>query len=168
MTYPVDFPDSLTLLERKCRERWYPLRDHPVQLAFVNDAVRFKLAPCGRRSGKTERAKRKLVKAAMRTPGKPFFAGAPTYGQAKKIWWQDLKLLSFAPLLGARAVSEGELSIKFPNGASIHVIGLDQPARIEGIPWGGGVIDEVADLKEDAIPLNVLPALSTVDPRDPD
>lgn len=156
------------LLERKCRARWYPLCDHPVQLAFVNDQVRFKLAPCGRRSGKTERAKRKLVKAAWRTRGKPFFAGAPTYAQAKKIWWEDLKLLSFAPLLGQRAVSEGELTIHFPNGSSIQVVGLDKPARIEGTPWGGGVIDEVADLKEDAIPLNVMPALSTVDPRDPD
>ncbi len=157
-----------TRLEAKCRERWYPLRDHPVQLAFVNDAVRFKLAPCGRRSGKTERAKRKLVKAAWRTPGKPFFAAAPTRDQAKKIWWEDLKLLSFAPLYGPRAISEGELIIRIPNGASIHVIGLDVAARAEGQPWGGGVIDEVADLKENVLPLHVLPALSTIDPRDPD
>lgn len=156
------------LLEQACRDRWYPLRDHAVQLAFVNDAVRFKLAPCGRRSGKTERAKRKLVKAAWRTPGRMFFAGAPTRAQAKKIWWADLKLLAMAPLLGRNAVSEGELIIRIPNGAEIHVVGLDEPARIEGQPWAGGVVDETADLHADAIPLHILPALSTVDPRWPD
>jgi hypothetical protein len=160
--------DTTSMLERRCRERWYPLRDHAVQLAYVHDPVRFKLAPCGRRSGKTERAKRKLVKAAWRTPGKPFFAGAPTYGQAKKIWWEDLKLLSFAPLMGPRSVSEGELIIRFPNQASIHVLGLDQPARVEGIPWGGGVVDEIADCHADAVPMHILPSLSTVDPRDPE
>ena len=156
------------LLERACRERWYRLRDHPVQLAYVHDDVRFKLAPCGRRSGKTERAKRKLIKAGWRTPGRMFFAGAPTRAQAKKIWWNDLKLLAMAPLLGRNAVSEGELIIRMPNGAEVHVVGLDEPARIEGQPWAGGVIDEVADLKPHAIPLHILPALSTVDPRWPD
>ncbi len=38
--------------------RWYKLIPHPVQLSLVNDDVRFKVVPAGRRSGKTERAKR--------------------------------------------------------------------------------------------------------------
>lgn len=160
-------PEQLAALEAKCRERWYQLRDHPEQLAYVHDDVRFKLAPCGRRSGKTERFKRKLVKAAMRTPGRPFFAGAPTHKQAKTIFWEDLKLLSFAPCMGPDAIREGELTIRFPNLASIVVTGLDEARRIEGIPWAGGGIDETADLHPDAIPLHVLPALSTEDPRYP-
>jgi hypothetical protein len=32
----------------------------------------------------------------------------------------------------------------------MHVIGLDKPQRIEGIPWKGGGIDEFADIKEGA------------------
>ncbi|MDZ4057693.1 MAG: hypothetical protein U1D69_12170, partial [Polynucleobacter sp.] len=47
--------------------RWYPLIPHPVQLeliAAVGNGVRFPLVPAGRRSGKTERFKRFLVKQA--------------------------------------------------------------------------------------------------------
>ncbi len=155
------------LLEAKCKERWYPLEAHAQQMALVNDDVRFKLAPCGRRSGKTERAKRHLVKSAMRLPGL-YFAAAPTRDQAKRIWWEDLKLMCFAPLLGQRAVSEGELIIRLPNASQIHVIGLDRPERMEGIPWSGGVIDEFGNVHEDAWPLNIMPSLSTKDPRRPD
>ncbi len=151
------------------RARWYPLIPHPVQLALVNavrNGTRFPVVPAGRRSGKTERAKRFLVKQAMQTPGL-YFAGAPTYGQAKKIWWTDLKLLSFSST-HLKKPSEGELRLFLPNGSEIHVLGLDQPSRIEGIPWKGGILDEFADIKESAWNLNILPALNTVDPREPD
>jgi hypothetical protein len=54
-----------------------------------------------------------------------------------------------------------------PSGSEIHVLGFDQPARFEGIPWDGGVIDEIADLKEDAVQANIMPALNTVNPTRP-
>lgn len=71
------------LLDRQLA-RWYKLKDHPVQLALVNavpDGVRFPLVPAGRRSGKTERFKRFLVKQANRVPG-PYFAAAPTHDRS--------------------------------------------------------------------------------------
>ena len=55
-----------------------------------------------------------------------------------------------------------------PNGSEIHVIGLDKPQRIEGIPWTGGGIDEFADLKPEAWESNIYPALNTVNPTRPD
>jgi len=143
---------------------------HTYDITVANDSNLYVLHDGGivtSNSGKTERAKRKLVKAAMRTPGRPFFAAAPTHKQAKTIWWEDLKLLSFAYCYGPDAIREGELTIRLPNGASIHVMGLDEARRIEGVPWAGGPIDEVADLHADAVPLHVLPALSTEDPRYP-
>lgn len=76
--------------------RWYPLKDHPVQLALiaaVGSGIRFPLVPAGRRSGKTERFKRFLVKQANRIVGM-YFAAAPTHAQAKKIFWDDLKKLT--------------------------------------------------------------------------
>ena len=46
-------------------------------------------------------------------------------------------------------------------GADLHVIGLDKPERIEGVPWDGGVIDEVADLQDsNAWHAHIRPALS--------
>ncbi|WP_236526059.1 hypothetical protein, partial [Escherichia coli] len=59
------------LLERQ-RARWYPLKDHPVQLKLISavaNGIRFPLVPAGRRSGKTERFKRFLVKQAFKIPG---------------------------------------------------------------------------------------------------
>lgn len=156
------------LLDRQL-SRWYPLKDHPVQLALVNavpNGIRFPLVPAGRRSGKTERFKRFLVKQANRVPG-PYFAAAPTHDQAKKIFWDDLKAFTLSCLHKKRP-SESDRIIFMPNGSEIHVIGLDKPQRIEGIPWKGGGIDEFADVKSTAWEANILPALNTVNPMDPE
>ncbi len=72
-------------------------------------------------------------------------------------------------VLGQQAVSESELRITIPgSGATITLIGLDQPQRIEGSTWAGGVIDEIASVKPTAWAENISPALDTVDPRRPD
>ena len=149
--------------------RWYRLKDHPVQLELIEavpSGVRFPLVPAGRRSGKTERFKRFLTKQAMKVKG-AYFAGAPTHDQAKKIFWDDLKAFTLSCTHPKRP-SESDRIIYLPNGSEIHVIGLDKPQRIEGIPWKGGGIDEFADIKSDAWEANILPALNTVDPTCPD
>lgn len=147
--------------------RWYKLRDHATQLSLINDVCRFKVVPAGRRSGKTERFKRHVVKQAMAHPGGRFFAAAPTRDQVKKIFWADLKLLSLASI-HARRPSESDLIIHFDNDAEIHLVGLDQPARIEGVVWDGGGIDEMADVKGEAWESNIRPALDTFNPMRPD
>lgn len=160
---------SLLLLERQ-QARWYKLIDHPVQLSLlgaVGRGIRFPIVPAGRRSGKTERAKRFLAKQAMKNPNEKYFAAAPTYNQAKKIWWDDLKMLT-ASVVHLRKPSESALIIYLPNGTEIHVLGLDQPQRIEGINWTGGVIDEIADIKSEALEANIMPALNTMNPLRPD
>lgn len=149
--------------------RWYPLKDHPVQLSLVSAVqrgVRFPLVPAGRRSGKTERAKRFLVKRANSFVGQ-YFAAAPTHQQAKKIFWQDLLALTLSST-HTRQPNISEQIIYMNNGSEIHVIGLDKPQRIEGIPWAGGLIDEFADIKADAWEANIYPALNTVNPTRPD
>lgn len=154
---------------KKQDERWYQLLDHPVQsklIQAVDSGVRFPLVPAGRRSGKTERAKRHLIKKANTVPGL-YFAAAPVHDQAKKIWWDDLKDLSYSAL-HSKKPSETERKIFLENGSEIHVIGLDKPQRIEGIPWKGGIIDEFADIHHDAWQAHILPALNTVNPTNPD
>lgn len=149
--------------------RWYKLKDHPVQLALIEavaSGVRFPLVPAGRRSGKTERFKRFLVKQSSKVRG-AYFAAAPTHDQAKKIFWDDLKALSLSAAHSKRP-SESDRIIFMPNGSEIHVLGLDKAQRIEGVPWKGGGVDEIADLKPDAWEANILPALNTVNPLDPD
>jgi len=147
-------------------ERWYPLKPHPVQTELVNDRVRFKVVPAGRRSGKTERAKRFIVREAMLNPG-PYFVAAPTHDQVRRIYWQDLKRLSFCSVL-PDTPRESDLVIRFPNESTITLIGLDKPQRIEGIFWKGGVIDEIGNVKPDAWNVNISPALDTYNPDNPD
>lgn len=133
------------------------MRDHCIR----------KVVPAGRRSGKSERGKRYLARQAMRVKHR-YFAGAPTHDQAKRIFWEDLKLLTFAYALGENYISEGELKIWLPNGSTIQVLGFDKPQRFEGEPWGGGLIDEFGNLKPGAWEENISPALDTLDPRMPD
>lgn len=146
-------------------ERWYPLKNFAKQMAYVHSPHRFNVVPAGRRSGKTERAKRKLVLRALDTTLLPhdmaprFFAGAPTRMQAKQIFWDDLKALSKP--FWADDPMESELKITLVNGAELVVFGMDRPQRIEGQPWDGGVLDEYADIPADAWGKNIRPALST-------
>lgn len=88
-----------------------------------------------------------------------YFAAAPTHSQAKKIFWKDLKALAM-PQLVDRAF-DGDLILRLKNKSEIHVIGLDKPSRFEGVPWTGGGIDEIADIKPDAWESNISPALDT-------
>jgi hypothetical protein len=154
---------------RRERERWYPLIEHPVQRALIQavaNGIRFPVVPAGRRSGKTERAKRFVAKEAMRNPGERYFIAAPTFAQVKKIYWADMKLLCFCSLQ-SRKPSETDLIIYLDNGSEIHLVGLDKPERIEGAFWSGGVIDEIADVRADAWRANIRPALDTFNPSRP-
>lgn len=160
--------EQLSPAQLRCMNRWYPLIDHPVQQELITDPIRFKVVPAGRRSGKTERAKRFMAKQMMANPGEPYFIAAPTRNQVKKIYWEDMKLLTMSQLYGRDCVSESELTIRLPNGSSVTLIGLDQPQRIEGTFWSGGIIDEIADVKENAWAENISPALDTVHPLRPD
>lgn len=162
--------NALPLAMQRDVDRWYNLIEHPVQTALVNDEVRFKVVPAGRRSGKTERAKRYIARTAMLNAGERYFIAAPTRDQVKKIYWQDMKRLCLTsnPKIAAKPPSETELTIFLTNGTEIQLIGLDRPERIEGAFWSGGVIDEIADVKETAWEENIRPALDTFNPTRPD
>lgn len=87
------------------------------------------MLPCGRRSGKSEIARRKLILSALDPDtgydDPNYFAAAPTRDQAKRIYWRDLKALLPEMLVGK--VSESEMLIRLVNGASVYVIGMDNP-----------------------------------------
>lgn len=138
------------------------MRYHGEQTRLVLSPARFRVVPAGRRSGKTERAKRFLVKEALGASRLPaaYGACAPTRDQAKKIFWQDFKEL--IPKWAIKDISESLLIIRLYNGAEIHVIGMDRPERIEGMPWAGLILDEFANMKPEAWSLHVRPALSDV------
>lgn len=161
---------ALSLQTQRELERWYRLIDHPVQTDLINavaNGVRFPVVPAGRRSGKTERAKRFVAKMAMKNPGEMYFIAAPTRDQVKKIYWADMKRLCLTSLC-SKPPSETDLIIFLDNGTQVQLIGLDRPERIEGVFWSGGVIDEIADVKSEAWEANIRPALDTFNPTRPE
>lgn len=143
-------------------KRWEKLRPHLIQKSLWYSPHRFNTVPAGRRSGKTELAKRKLVLRAMRGTrfdNARFFAAAPTRDQAKTIYWDDLKALVPSWAM-AGAPRETDLEIRLINGSAIRVVGMDKPQRIEGSPWDGGILDEYGNMKPEAWKANVRPALA--------
>lgn len=139
------------------------MRYHPEQYRLWTSGVRFRTVPAGRRSGKTELAKRKIVMAAMsrrqRYADARYFVAAPTRDQAKRIFWEDLKRLVPAKHM-ARKPSETDMTIYLSHGPVITVLGMDVPERIEGVGWDGGIVDEFGNIKESAWSQNIRPALS--------
>ena len=90
-------------------------------------------------------------------PGR-YFAAVPTHDQAMRIYWEDLKAL--VPRKWIRSVSETQSRIVTTRGAQLWVVGLEVPQRIEGSPWDGCVIDELANCRPKIWDAHVRPALA--------
>jgi hypothetical protein len=121
-----------------------PYRPRPLQLQIhaLLEAVRFVVAVCHRRFGKTVMAVNHLIKAAL-TCTKPrgrFAYIAPTYKQGKAVAWDYLKF--FAGVIPGIAIHETELRIDFPNGAQVRIFGADNPDSLRGLYFDGVVFDE--------------------------
>ena len=143
-------------------KRWKRLQAHDKQRAFLSSLSRFNMVPAGRRGGKTESAKRRLVAKALafcEDYDGWFIAAAPTHGQAKRIYWRDLKALIPQHLLRGRP-SESEMIIPLYNGADIQVIGMDVPERVEGRPLTHILLDEYGNMKQRVWTEHVRPALA--------
>lgn len=156
MTEAVALPDRWTST---------PLRYHPEQSRLWNSPARFCVIEAGRRSGKTELAKRKGVKlwtySPVETGLEDYFVGffAPTRPQVKDVYWAHVKAM--VPNECVRRIYETDLTIKHVAGPELSCVGMDKPQRAEGRPidWAG--IDEFANMKPDAWPIHLRPALDT-------
>ena len=133
---------------------------------MLESPARFKVIPAGRRSGKTEWAKRTLVDALLTDFYQPkpwpdpryFFAG-PTRDQAKRIAWNDFKRMVPGQWLAAPP-RETDLELTTRWGSTLAVLGMDKPARMEGVGWDGGVVDECSDHRPNMFDLTIRPALA--------
>lgn len=146
-------------------KRWTKLRYHAEQRRLWTSPARFKITPSGRRGGKTEIAKRNHAWQLREDlynpkpwPNPRYFCAAPVREQAKAIFWDDLKALIPKPWV--KKISESQLTITTKWNSSLQVLGLDKPARIEGQPWDGGTIDELANCKPGIFDAHIRPALA--------
>lgn len=129
----------------------------------MQSPARFKVIAAGRRSGKTEIAKRDLVRQWLAAPAKSYdwfgIACAPTRDQAKAIYWEDLK--ERVSQSAVAKIRETDLTIQHVDGPILAVVGMDKPARAEGRPIDCAKVDEFADMKPGVWSKHLRPALDT-------
>lgn len=128
------------------------------QAMVANDNHRFRVLISGRRFGKTTLAMRELAKFA-RQPEQTVWYVAPSYRQAKNVLWTKLKK-RLQELRWVRKINESELTITLVNDSVIALKGADNYDSLRGSGVNFLVVDEVADIHEEAWYETLRPTLS--------
>jgi hypothetical protein len=148
-------------------ERWtgrHAMKPHRMQSALMYHPARFKWCPSGRRSGKTETAKRHTVLQLLIDDGNgpaKLLIGAPTYTRVKDIYFEDLRDLIPPHWLKRVKESTSELEFRTHWGASIRLVGMNKPQVVEGVAWRHCKFDELADYPPRVFEKHIYNALST-------
>jgi len=130
---------------------------HPKQDEILKSRARFKVLVCGRRSGKTTLALIEILVRAFQHERSLIYYIAPTYRQAKSIFW---RMLDDALENVTCKRNESELSFKLPNRSVIELKGADNPDSLRGIGLDFAVLDEFAAMKPTVWDEIISPALA--------
>jgi hypothetical protein len=129
----------------------FQIRPEQQRLYDILNDKRFVVFVCHRRLGKTVMCIIRLIEQALTcTKLDPRFAYiAPHYNQAKNVAWLFIKKYTFG--IPGMKYNESELTVKFPdyhpfNGATIRLLGAQNPDALRGIYLDGVVLDEVAQM----------------------
>ena len=130
------------------------------------DDARFRFAVCGRRFGKTflaaaemRRAAQKAVADGIDTENEIWY-GAPTFKQAKRVFWRRLKRSIPRSWIDGRP-NETDCSITLISGHVLRIVGLDAYDNLRGSGLYFFIGDEWADCAAEAWQEVIRPMLST-------
>jgi len=128
------------------------------QKQVLESNKRWRVIIAGRRWGKTFLAVTEMAKFA-RYPRRRVFYVAPSYRMAKTIVWNDLveKLTKHKWI---KTVNNSDLTITLRNGSSISLRGADNENSLRGVGLDFLIMDEFADIKENAWYEILRPTLS--------
>ena len=129
-----------------------------LQKEIIEHPARFKVVVAGRRAGKSYASIASLAKFA-RYPNKKCMYVAPSYRMAKQIVWEDLKE-QLRLKRWIKKINESELTVTLVNGSTIFLRSADNPDSIRGIGLDYVVVDEAADIQEEAWRAVIRPTLS--------
>lgn len=137
----------------------------PPQGEVFTSPARFRVLVAGRRFGKTYLSTVELLRAALdpaftSTPvaDRKCWYIAPTYKQAKRITWKQIKALTRP--YWRRRPNETELSIELRWGATIALRGADNYENLRGEGLDFIVCDEFKDVRKEAWTEVLRPMLS--------
>lgn len=128
------------------------------QKDILNNPARFKVVASGRRFGKTYASIAALAKHS-RFPNTKAMYIAPSYRMAKQIVWEDLKNM-LRDVNWVKRINESELTITLINNSQIMLRSADNKDSIRGVGLDFVVIDEAADIDEEAWTAVIRPTLS--------
>jgi hypothetical protein len=128
----------------------------------------FRVACCGRRFGKSfcaieelRRAARLAVKLKV-SPDNEIWYAAPTFTNAKRIFWRRLKRGIPQSWLDSKP-NETSCTLTLKSGHIIRLVGLDNYDNLRGSGLWFVVVDEAADAAEAAWDETLEPMLATAD-----
>lgn len=126
------------------------------QTKIFKSKSRFKVVIAGRRFGKTFLSIAQLMTWASKKKGNYWYV-APTYRMAKQIAWRELKEIA-EPTGAVVKKDESDLSLEFNNGSIIALRGADNYDSLRGVSLSGLIMDEFADIKQEAWQFALRPA----------
>ena len=119
---------------------------HDHQKRIYDSKARFKVVRAGRRGGKTYLICWDAIIFALQNANSLLWYLAPTYGQAKAIFWR--RLLATVPKAAVHKIHETELYIQLVNGAVIELKGCDNENSLRGRAPNRVYLDETAFMKQ--------------------
>jgi hypothetical protein len=115
---------------------------------FDRKITQFFVVNWHRRARKTTMAINLLIRECCRHKNHVYAYIAPTYKQAKKIVWNDPKMLQkYLPAGAVLKKNATELVVYFRTGSILYVLGADNPDSLRGPDFNGVVLDEFACMK---------------------
>jgi hypothetical protein len=115
---------------------------HPKQQQVIDESTRFNVVVSGRRFGKTELGKNRLITRALE--GTPVAWCSPTYRMMSETW-NSLKHV-LADAIVDRNEQEHQLTLR--GGGTIDLWSLEDPDTIRGRAYALIVVDEAAQVRE--------------------
>ena len=128
------------------------------QRQICDSRARYRVAVCGRRFGKTHVCPRELARFGRYANRRVWYV-APSYRMAKQIAWQPVKE-SLISCNWVQRANEQDLSVTLVNGSQIALRGADKPDSLRGVGLDFLIIDEAADVKEEAWTQVLRPTLA--------
>lgn len=96
--------------------------------------------------------------SALRTPKALFWIAYPTYKQGKKACWPMLS--DIGRRAGAVKTNDTDMSVVFPNGSIVQVVGTDSPNSLRGPKPHGVCLDEWSYHDPSIYTSIIIPALA--------
>ena len=119
-----------------------------LQREFILDPAKLKALYCTRRSAKSYTAGLYLIKTALERPNTSSVYVGLTRDSAKRIVWTDVFKAILTKYNIVVKYQETELTITFPNGSIIYILGVDdseaEKDKLLGKKYALAVIDEAA------------------------